>query len=71
MEATIPREQVLADVSKLQRGRGYSEEAELLVPAKAFEHAQLRLPYNPGGAAHVPGMLSFIAEHGNLIISLP
>lgn len=46
-ELQVPREDLLADVQKLQRGRGYSEQ-EVLVPLRSFKGAQTRLPFgNP------------------------
>lgn len=46
-ELQVPREDLLANIEKLQRGRGYRE-SEYLVPLRAFQNAQTRLPFeNP------------------------
>jgi len=56
-ELKVPREDLLANIEKLQRGRGYRE-SEYLIPLRAFQGAQLRLPFeNPStyGGTHFPG----------------
>lgn len=46
-ELKVPREDLLANIEKLQRGRGYRE-SEYLIPLRAFQNAQTRLPFeNP------------------------
>jgi hypothetical protein len=46
-ELKVPREDLLANIDKLQRGRGYRE-SEYLIPLRSFQGAQTRLPFpNP------------------------
>lgn len=46
-EMKVPREDLLANIEKLQRGRGYREQ-EYLIPLRSFEGAQARIPFeNP------------------------
>lgn len=44
-ELQVPRADLLANIEKLQRGRGYKEH-EYLIPLRAFQNAQTRLPFD-------------------------
>lgn len=53
-ELQVPREDLLANIDKLQRGRGYRE-SEYLIPLRAFQDAQTRLHFEnprPGTEFH-------------------
>lgn len=68
-ELKVPREDLLANIEKLQRGRGYNE-SEYLIPLRSFQGAQTRLPFpNPNPYPGEPDATIFKGAEFSKVIS--